>query len=175
MKYFPCFDVSEMFGPIKQEDEKFSHQSDRAWQPARSPLIGRLTTDIDWWATAGGIARRRRRHPRVKSSSDETAAELRVDVDRTAEININLDHYLNVSGKMTAALVPWMSRLRRPLQIPAEMNMCAKIQWHRLTAAWPYRSFHFTRKGQLNIPKLKCALHSHFCSAAQSEKPQNKQ
>lgn len=63
------------------------------------PLIGCLTTDSDWWGIGGRITHHWRRHPWVNSSSDETPAELWVDMDRTSERNINLDYYSNVFRK----------------------------------------------------------------------------
>ncbi len=58
-----------------------------------------------------------------------------------------------------------------PLQISTQMNTCALKYTDRHTAAFPYRSFNFSSKGQLNIPELNCSLHSHLSTAA-SQKTQ---
>lgn len=50
-------------------------------------------------------------------------------------------------------------------------HMCTEMQGHQHTAACPYRSFHFSSKGRLNIPQLNYSLHSHPSTAA-SQKTQ---
>lgn len=42
---------------------------------------------------------------------------------------------------------------------------------HRHTTAYPYRSFHFSGKGQLNIHELNCSLHSHLSTASRKTPP----
>lgn len=42
---------------------------------------------------------------------------------------------------------------------------------YRHSAAYPCRSFHFSCKGQLNIPGLNCSLHSHLSTASWKTHP----
>lgn len=148
-----------MFSLIKQEDEKFSHQSDWTWH-----WQGPSDWMFNYWQWL--MRHRRQNHPPL------AAAPLGQFLLRWNTSWIVGRHGQDVrekykSGllfkciqKMTAALVLWMSIFMQPLQMPTQMNMCTKIHWHRHTAACPYRSFHFSSKGQLNMPELNCSATS---------------
>lgn len=92
------WETLDMFSLIKQEDEN-SPISRIERDTGKVSLIGCLTTDSDWWGITGRITHHWQRHPWVNSFSDETPAELWVDMDRASERYINLNLYLNVFRK----------------------------------------------------------------------------
>lgn len=80
----------DIFSLIRQEDEKFSHQSDWTWH-WQGPsdwmfnywqwlMSHHRPNPPNWWRW-----RWRRRHPRVDSTSDETPADLWADMGGTSE------------------------------------------------------------------------------------------
>lgn len=150
-------EIFDIFSLIKQKDEKSSHQSDWTWH-----WQGPSDWMFNYWQWL--MTHHRQNHPWVNSSSDETPAELWVYMDRNTISNLNL--YLNIFMKNDLSHVVNEHTYAAPADTHTVENMCTKLHRHRPTAAYPYRSFHFSSKGRLKIPKLNCSLHSHLSTAA---------
>lgn len=130
---------------------------------------------FNYWQWLMSHHRQNHSLPRVESSSDENASWIVVRHGWEIWWGFSLEwtNFESYKSAFKCICEKWqlLSCCKWAYSCSSYPFSWTQTRTYRHTAAYPYGSFHFCSKRQLNIPELNCSLHGHLSTGSPTTHP----